>query len=79
MSPKYKLICNLNNILQTKNITPYRLAKDTQERIGTIYKLVSNDIEDARIPATLIANICGYLNITMGELFTVIPLEEHVE
>lgn len=76
MDAKYKLICNLNTILEEKSVTPYRLSKDTQERIGTIYKLVNNDIDGARFPAALLANICGYLDITMGDLFTVIQKKE---
>ncbi|WP_405131384.1 helix-turn-helix transcriptional regulator [Paenibacillus sp. FSL H8-0317] len=79
MDNKYTLICNLKVILEEKNITAYRLSKDTGERIGTIYKLVDGKIEDARFPATLLANVCGYLNITMGELFTVIQSEKTVE
>ncbi|MFB5269108.1 helix-turn-helix domain-containing protein [Paenibacillus enshidis] len=71
MDNKYTLICNLKTILEQKSITPYRLSKDTGERIGTIYKMVDGKIEDARFPATLLASICGYLDITMGELFTV--------
>lgn len=75
MDKKHTLICNLDDILKKKNITPYRLSKDTGERIGTIYKMVDGKIEDARFPATLLANVCGYLNITMGELFTVAQIE----
>ncbi|GGG82110.1 helix-turn-helix domain-containing protein [Paenibacillus radicis (ex Gao et al. 2016)] len=81
MDKRYTLICNLDDILKEKNITPYRLSKDTGERIGTIYKMVGGKdgkvkIEDARFPATLLANVCGYLNITMGDLFTVIEEKE---
>lgn len=79
MDKKYTLICNLKTILEKKNITPYRLSKDTGERIGTIYKMVDGKIEDARFPATLLANVCGYLSITMSELFTIIQIEKTVE
>ncbi|OME94988.1 MULTISPECIES: helix-turn-helix domain-containing protein [Paenibacillus] len=79
MDNNYTLICNLKTILEEKNVTAYRLSKDTGERIGTIYKMVDGKIEDARFPATLLANVCGYLSITMDELFTVIQIEKTVE
>ncbi|GIO85085.1 hypothetical protein J25TS5_20170 [Paenibacillus faecis] len=79
MDNKYNLICNLKTILEKKNVTAYRLSKDTGERIGTIYKMVDGKIEDSRFPATLLANVCGYLSITMDELFTVIQIEQAVE
>ncbi|OAB45984.1 helix-turn-helix domain-containing protein [Paenibacillus glacialis] len=77
MKIKYVLSCNLNEILIVKGITPYKLSKDTGERIGTIYKLVNNqDMDTSRLPASLLANVCGYLEITMGDLFDVVQLEE---
>ncbi|KOY13804.1 helix-turn-helix domain-containing protein [Paenibacillus xylanivorans] len=79
MDSTYTLICNLKTILEEKNVTAYRLSKDTGARIGTIYKMVDGKIEDARFPTTLLANICGYLSITMVELFTVIQIEKTVE
>ncbi|MNC08048.1 hypothetical protein D3C75_556190 [compost metagenome] len=71
------LQCNLEKILQEKEITPYKLSKDTGERIGTIYKLVNNqDMDISRLPASLLANICGYLGITLGDLFSVVEAPE---
>lgn len=67
----FYLHCHLDSILKLKNITPYRLSKDTEERIGTIYKLVNNEIDNSRLPTNLIANICGHLEIGIGELFEV--------
>ncbi|MCM3202893.1 helix-turn-helix domain-containing protein [Paenibacillus illinoisensis] len=79
MENKYTLICNLKTILEEKKVTAYRLSKDTGARIGTIYKMVDGKIEDARFPATLLANVCGYLNITMSELFTVNQVDKNGE
>ncbi|WP_339273683.1 helix-turn-helix transcriptional regulator [Paenibacillus sp. FSL W8-0187] len=53
-------------------MTPYKLSKDTGERIGTIYKLVNNqDLNSVRIPASLIVNLCSYLDVTPNDLFEV--------
>ncbi|KJD47109.1 helix-turn-helix domain-containing protein [Paenibacillus terrae] len=77
MKIKFELTCNLERILKKKNITPYKLSKDTGERIGTIYKLVNNQgLDNSRLSTSLLANICGYLGITLGELFDVIQVEE---
>ncbi|KIL38507.1 hypothetical protein SD70_26080 [Gordoniibacillus kamchatkensis] len=74
---KFMLYCHLEKALEKRDITPYKLAKDTGERIGTIYKLVNNkDLNISRVPLSLIANICGYLNITLDELFEV---KEYIE
>lgn len=72
MKNMFSLHCNLAQILAEKEITPYKLSKEISERIGTIYKLANNDIEGARLPASLLANVCGYLNITLDELFTIV-------
>jgi DNA-binding Xre family transcriptional regulator len=75
MKTQYTLHCNLDSILKQKEITPYKLSKDTGERIGTIYKLVNNqDISISRLPASLLANICGYLGISLGDMFTVVEV-----
>ncbi|WP_435921292.1 helix-turn-helix domain-containing protein [Paenibacillus sp. DYY-L-2] len=72
---QYYLKSNLEDILTKKDITPYKLAKDTGERIGTIYKLVNNkDLDNARLSTTLLANICGYLEITLGDLLEVVEM-----
>ncbi|OMC76803.1 hypothetical protein BK125_17265 [Paenibacillus odorifer] len=72
MKNMFSLHCNLAQILANKEITPYKLSKETNERIGTIYKLANNDVEGARLPASLLANVCGYLDITLDELFTIV-------
>lgn len=72
MKNMFSLHCNLATILAEKEITPYKLSKEISERIGTIYKLANNDIGGARLPASLLANVCGYLEITLDELFTIV-------
>lgn len=70
--PNYELICKLSDILESHNVTAYKLSKDIDERIGTIYKLSNNqDMGNSRIPAVLIAKICGYFEITPNDLFEV--------
>lgn len=50
--------------------------QDTGERIGTIYKLVNNqDLDSARLPASLIANSCRYFGVGLSELFEVRVIE----
>ncbi|MDU8675337.1 helix-turn-helix domain-containing protein [Paenibacillus polymyxa] len=72
MKPKFTLTCNLDKILKEKDITPYKLSKETGERIGTIYKLVNNqDLDSSRLSTSMMANICGYLGIGLGELFEI--------
>lgn len=72
MKNMFSLHCNLAQILADRDITPYKLSKETSERIGTIYKLANNDIDGARLPASLLANVCGYLDITLDQLFTIV-------
>ncbi|MNW63545.1 helix-turn-helix transcriptional regulator [Paenibacillus polymyxa] len=72
MKPKFTLTCNLDKILKEKDITPYKLSKETGERIGTIYKLVNNqDLDNSRLSTSMMANICGYLGISLGDLFDI--------
>jgi DNA-binding Xre family transcriptional regulator len=69
---QFTLYCKLESILDDNNVTAYKLAKDTGERIGTIYKLVNNkDLDNSRISGSLIAKICGYFEITPNDLFEV--------
>lgn len=73
MRTKFTLTCNLDKILKEKDITPYKLSKVTGERIGTIYKLVNNqDLDSSRLSTSMMANICGYLGIGLGELFEIV-------
>ncbi|WP_043890870.1 helix-turn-helix domain-containing protein [Paenibacillus sp. Aloe-11] len=72
MRTKFTLTCNLDKVLKEKDITPYKLSKETGERIGTIYKLVNNQgLDNSRLSASMMANICGYLGISLGELFDI--------
>lgn len=71
-----KLRCNLKEILEEKSISINQLSKDIDHRRQTINELANNtNIESNRIPASLIAKICAYLNITPNDLFTVIKDE----
>ncbi|MEK3716255.1 helix-turn-helix domain-containing protein [Paenibacillus sp. FSL R7-0333] len=79
MKNMFSLHCNLAQILADRDITPYKLSKETSERIGTIYKLANNDIDGARLPASLLANVCGYLDITLDQLFTITGGEKEDE
>jgi predicted transcriptional regulator len=73
---EYKLYCKLGKILDERNITAYKLAKDINERIGTIYKLVNNkDMESSRLPVNLIVKICVYFDITLDALFEIVKIE----
>ncbi|SFS76151.1 helix-turn-helix transcriptional regulator [Paenibacillus sp. 453mf] len=66
------LQCNLGNILKEKEISALKLSKDLDYRRSTINDLVTNrEMEHKRIPATLIARLCVYLEITPNDLFTV--------
>ncbi|MGW8956780.1 helix-turn-helix domain-containing protein [Paenibacillus sp. NPDC055715] len=77
MRTKFTLTCNLDKILKEKDITPYKLSKETGERIGTIYKLVNNqNLDNSRLSTAMMANICGYLGISLGELFDILEETE---
>lgn len=72
-----KLICNLGAILKNKGISVLKLSQDIGHRRSTINELINEvDINYKRIPASLIANLCSYLQITPNDLFKVIEEKE---
>ncbi|TPG68922.1 XRE family transcriptional regulator [Brevibacillus laterosporus] len=67
-----KLKCNLGKILAEKKISALQLSIAINHRRSTINDLINKeDIDNNRIPASLIANICSYLKITPNDLFEV--------
>lgn len=70
------LRCNLKKIADMKGLNVNQIAIAVNHRPQTVFDLANNkDIETARIPASLIANLCVYLNVTPNDLFTVVVEE----
>jgi DNA-binding Xre family transcriptional regulator len=68
-----RLQCNLGSILEARNISALSLSQAIDHRKNTIYELINNvDMDKKRIPASLIANVCEYLEISPNDLFSII-------
>lgn len=68
-----KLQCHLKDILKEKNISIRKLSEEINERRLTISDLANNkEMNNRHIPASLLAKLRTYLNVSFDELFTVI-------
>lgn len=66
------LKCKLKPILQNRNISVNKLSQEIGERRSTINDLINNkDMGTKRIPATLIAKLSMYLDLSLDEMFEV--------
>ncbi|MGC6588063.1 helix-turn-helix domain-containing protein [Paenibacillus sp. Dod16] len=53
-------------------VSGLKLSKDIDHRRSTINELIHNkEMENKRIPASLIAKLCAYFDVTPNELFEV--------
>lgn len=67
------LYCNLKEILDQKSISVLKFSEDINHRRATIHDLYhNNNMNNKRIPAKLIVDICNYLNISIDELFSIV-------
>lgn len=70
------LYCKLGELLDKHGVSALKLSEDINHRRSTINELVQNkDMENKRIPASLIAKLCAYFDVTPNELFEVKTIE----
>ncbi|MEK4006072.1 helix-turn-helix domain-containing protein [Paenibacillus sp. FSL H3-0333] len=66
------LYCKLGELLEKYNISTNKLSDDIGHRRSTIIDLLHNkDMENKRIPASLIVKLCKYFDITPNDLFEI--------
>ncbi|MGG1618934.1 helix-turn-helix domain-containing protein [Paenibacillus sp. NRS-1782] len=66
------LYCKLGEIIEKHNVSVLKLSEDINHRRTTIMDLMHNkDMENKRIPASLITKLCVYFNITPNDLFEI--------
>lgn len=71
------LHCNLDHLLEKTGVSALQLSEDIGHRRSTINDLIHNkDMESKRIPASLIAKLCVYFDVTPSELFEIRYLEK---
>ncbi|WP_106766464.1 helix-turn-helix domain-containing protein [Paenibacillus faecalis] len=70
------LYSKLGELLDKHGISALKLSEDIDHRRSTINELVHNkDMESKRIPASLIAKLCAYFDVTPNDLFEVRVIE----
>ncbi|MEI2395732.1 MULTISPECIES: helix-turn-helix domain-containing protein [Paenibacillus] len=68
----YILYCKLGELLEKYDISTNKLSEDIGHRRSTIIDLLHNkDMENKRIPASLIVKLCKYFDITPNDLFEI--------
>jgi DNA-binding Xre family transcriptional regulator len=68
----YILYCKLGELLEETEVSVNKLSEDIDHRRSTIIELLHNrDMENKRIPASLIVKLCNYFNITPNDLFEI--------
>lgn len=72
------LHCHLETYLKEHDISIRKLAEELNESRATLNDLVYNrDMNTRRIPASLLAKLMTYFNVTLDDLFTLIEEKEH--
>lgn len=62
------LHCKLEQLIENAGISALQLSEDIGHRRSTINDLVHNkDIENKRIPSSLIVKLCVYFDITLND------------
>lgn len=61
-----KVVSNLKLILDERELSVLKVAKDINYRYESVRKLYNNDNE--HFPKELISKLCHYLEVTPGEL-----------
>jgi DNA-binding Xre family transcriptional regulator len=59
----------LRQLLETRGLTPYALARFTGLSLNTIYRLTRPDGRFRLIRADTVERLCGALRVTPSELF----------
>lgn len=68
-----KLQCHLKKYLEEQDISVRKLSEEINERRDTINDLANNrDMNNRRIPASLLAKLMAYFDVTLDDLFTLI-------
>lgn len=66
------LYSKLGELLDKHEVSALKLSEDIEHRRSTINELIHNkEMENKRIPASLIAKLCAYFDVTPNELFEV--------
>jgi DNA-binding Xre family transcriptional regulator len=60
----------LRQLLETRGLTPYALARFTGLSLNTIYRLTRPDGRFRLIRADTVERLCGALRVTPSELFS---------
>jgi DNA-binding Xre family transcriptional regulator len=58
----------LSEILKKREITAYRLAKDTGLALTTVYRMTSAKKRPGVVEWTTLEKVCDYLDVEPGEL-----------
>lgn len=66
MSNKHEIVLHLDEILNQKSITKYKLAKDTGISLKTLYSIKKRDLH-----LSTAIEICVYLDITICQLISI--------
>lgn len=70
------LYCKLEELISVHDISINKLSEDIGHRRSTIMELLHNkDMENKRIPASLIVKLCNYFNVTPNDLFEIRPIK----
>lgn len=67
---KGALRLRLRQLLETRGLTPYALARFTGLSLNTIYRLTRPDGRFRLIRADTVERLCGALRVTPSELFS---------
>ncbi|MFM9276695.1 helix-turn-helix domain-containing protein [Paenibacillus jiagnxiensis] len=69
---EWVLHCKLGEIIEKHDVSTLKLSEDIDHRRTTIMDLIHNkDMENKRIPASLITKLCVYFNVTPNDLFEI--------
>jgi len=73
-----KLQCHLKKYLEERDISVRKLSEEINERRDTINDLANNrDMNNRRIPASLLAKLMMYFDVTLDDLFTLIENKDN--
>jgi len=63
----------LDEVLRSRGITAYRLAKDTGMALSTVYRMTSGRRRPGAVDWSTLERICEYLDVEPGELLEWVP------
>ncbi|UKS30178.1 helix-turn-helix transcriptional regulator [Paenibacillus sp. HWE-109] len=65
---------NLKTLIDTKNVSVRKVARDIEYRLGAVQDMYNNTME--RYPRDLLTKLCVYFNCSIGDILE-ITNDEH--